>query len=93
MIFYLILTVAVDYLFKPRFVGGQAQLPPLLVLLSILGGINLFGLLGIISGPLALTAFLTLVDMYAKEYQPYLECAAQQKAEGTHLAGKTKLFP
>ena len=93
VIFYLILTVAVDYLFKPRFVGGQAQLPPLLVLLSILGGINLFGLLGIISGPLALTAFLTLVDMYAKEYQPYLECAAQQKAEGTHLASKTKLFP
>lgn len=78
VIFYLILTFAVDYMFKPRFVGGQAHLPPLLVLLSILGGINLFGILGIISGPLALTAFLTLVDMYGGEYQPFLEPTTKQ---------------
>ena len=31
------------------------------------------GLMGIIYGPLALTAFLTLADMYFREYQPYFE--------------------
>jgi predicted PurR-regulated permease PerM len=73
MIFYVVLSFAVDYLFKPKFVGVQAQLPPLLVLLSIIGGMSMFGIMGIIYGPLALTAFLTLADMYFREYQPYIE--------------------
>ncbi|MCL2458732.1 MAG: AI-2E family transporter [Desulfobulbus sp.] len=73
VVFYLLLTFAVDYLFKPKFVGNQAKLPPLLVLLSILGGMNLSGVMGIIYGPLALTAFFTLLDMYLIEYKPYLE--------------------
>jgi predicted PurR-regulated permease PerM len=71
--FYLLLSFSIDYLFKPKFVGVQAQLPPLLVLLSILGGMSLFGIMGIIYGPLAVTAFLTLSDMYFKEYQSYFE--------------------
>lgn len=70
---YLLLSFSIDYLFKPKFVGNQAQLPPLLVLLSIIGGISMCGLMGIIYGPLALTAFLTLADMYFREYQPYFE--------------------
>ncbi len=71
--FYMLLSFSIDYLFKPKFVGVQAQLPPLLVLLSILGGMSLFGVMGIIYGPLAVTAFLTLSDMYFKEYQSYFE--------------------
>ncbi len=71
--FYLLLTLSVDYFFKPRFVGGQAQLPPLLVLLSIIGGLSLFGIMGLIYGPLAVTAFLTLADMYERDYQPYVD--------------------
>lgn len=73
LIFYVVLSFSVDYLFKPRFVGVQAQLPPLLVLLSIIGGMSIFGLMGIIYGPLAVTAFLTMADMYFREYQPYFE--------------------
>lgn len=71
--FYLLLSFSVDYLFKPKFVGSQAQLPPLLVLLSIIGGMSVFGIMGIIFGPLAVTAFLTMADMYFSEYQPYFE--------------------
>lgn len=73
LIFYMLLSFSIDYLFKPKFVGNQAQLPALLVLLSIIGGISMCGLMGIIYGPLALTAFLTLADMYFREYQPYFE--------------------
>lgn len=73
VLFYLVLTFIVDYLFKPKFVGNQAKLPPLLVLLSIIGGMSLSGVMGIIYGPLAVTAFFTLVDMYLLEYQPYFD--------------------
>jgi predicted PurR-regulated permease PerM len=71
--FYLFLTVFIEYMFKPKFVGAQAQLPPLLVLLSIIGGMSLSGVMGIIYGPVAVTAFLTLTDMYVLEYQPYFD--------------------
>ncbi len=83
VLFYLLLTFVVDYLFKPKFVGNRANLPPLLVLLSILGGMNLSGVMGIIYGPLALTAFFTLVDMYLLEYQPYFD---RRGASGRHDA-------
>jgi len=73
VLFYLLLTFIVDYLIKPRFIGNQAKLPPLLVLLSIIGGMSLSGLIGIIYGPLTVTAFFTLVDMYLLEYQPYFD--------------------
>ena len=78
VVFYLVLTFIVDYLFKPKFVGNQANLPPLLVLLSIIGGMSLSGVMGIIYGPLAVTAFFTLVDMYFLEYQPYFDNRDQQ---------------
>ena len=71
--FYLFLTVFIEYGFKPKFVGSQAELPPLLVLLSILGGLSLFGIMGIVYGPLAVSAFLTLADMYFRDYQPCFE--------------------
>ena len=73
ILFYLILSLSIDYYFKPRFVGSQAQLPPLLVLLSIIGGLSVFGAMGIIYGPLAVTAFLTLAKMYEQDYQPYVD--------------------
>lgn len=41
----------------------------LLVFLSIVGGLKLFGILGIIYGPLVVTAFLTLSDIYHANYE------------------------
>ena len=73
MVFYLVLTVSVDNLFKPKLVGHQVKIHPLLVFFSIIGGLNLFGILGIIYGPLIVTAFLTLADIYRANYQSLVE--------------------
>lgn len=67
-IFYLALSMSVDYLLKPQLVGRKVNMHPLLVFLGILGGMNLFGVLGIIYGPLIITAFLTMTDIYLKNY-------------------------
>jgi len=67
--FYAVLTVCVEYLFKPRIVGQRVQMHALLVFLSIIGGLKLFGILGIIYGPLIMTAFLTLTDIYHRSYE------------------------
>lgn len=69
-IFYLALSMAVDYLLKPHLVGRKVNMHALLVFLGILGGMNLFGVLGIIYGPLIITAFLTMTDIYLENYAP-----------------------
>ena len=73
IVFYILLSGGVEYLFKPRLVGHRVQMHTLLVFLSIIGGLNLFGILGIIYGPLIGTAFLTLTDIYHSSYQQLVE--------------------
>jgi predicted PurR-regulated permease PerM len=68
LVFYAILSFSVEYLLKPKMVGQQVQMPTLLVFLSILGGLSVFGVLGIIYGPLIVTAFLTLSEIYLANY-------------------------
>ena len=72
-IFYIVLSFSVEYLLKPKFVGNQVKMHTLLVFLAILGGMSVFGVLGIIYGPLIVTAFQTLSDIYLKEHQPVVK--------------------
>lgn len=75
LVFYLLFSFAVEYLFKPKLVGSRVKMHPLLVFLAIIGGLKLFGLLGIVYGPLVVTAFLTLTDIYHASYQTLIEPA------------------
>ena len=68
-VFYIVLSGGIEYLFKPRLVGKRVKMHTLLVFLSIIGGLKLFGILGIIYGPLLVTAFLTLTDIYKSSYR------------------------
>jgi predicted PurR-regulated permease PerM len=78
VIFYVILSFTVEYLLKPKFVGSRVKMHTLLVFLAIVGGMAMFGALGIIYGPLIATAFLTLSEIYLKEYRSGLDGKAQQ---------------
>jgi predicted PurR-regulated permease PerM len=58
-----------EYVIKPRLIGKQMKINPVLLFITILGGLKLFGILGIIYGPLIITIFFTLVAIYKKEYK------------------------
>ena len=73
IVFYVVLSGGIEYLFKPKLVGKRVQMHTLLVFLSIIGGLKLFGILGIIYGPLVVTAFLTLTDIYESSYRGIVE--------------------
>ncbi len=68
VVFCLILSLGVENLVKPKMVGTRVHMHTLLVFLSILGGMTVYGILGIIYGPLIITAFLTLSEIYLKKY-------------------------
>lgn len=77
IVFYVILSGCVEYLFKPKLVGERVKMHTLIVFLSIIGGLKLFGILGIIYGPLIMTAFLTLSDIYHNTYRARVEPAEE----------------
>lgn len=53
-----------DNFLRPVIVGKRAKIPTLILLFSILGGIKLFGLLGILLGPIIASLVLTLIQFY-----------------------------
>jgi len=63
----------VDNILKPKLVGKDTEMHPLLILFSTLGGIALFGIAGFIVGPIIMSFFLVLWEIYAVEFREQLE--------------------
>jgi predicted PurR-regulated permease PerM len=76
--FYGMLSWGVEYIYKPKLVGDRVAMHPLLVFFAIIGGLNVYGLMGIIYGPLIATLFLTLSDIYFSSFQSMVEPAKQK---------------
>ena len=60
----------VDNLLRPKLVGGQTKLHELLVFFAVLGGISVFGLLGIVLGPVVLAITLGLLRTFQIQESP-----------------------
>jgi predicted PurR-regulated permease PerM len=54
----------IDNILKPKIVGDHAKVHPLIILFGILGGIELIGIPGILIGPMILTLFDVLMEMF-----------------------------
>ena len=65
----------VDNLLRPWLVGRDTEMPDLLILLSTLGGIGMFGALGIVIGPIVGALFLTIWEIYGDVFQDILPSA------------------
>jgi predicted PurR-regulated permease PerM len=62
----------VDNLLRPRLVGRDTQMPDLLILLSTLGGLTLFGAVGIVVGPIVGALFVTIWEIYGEAFKDIL---------------------
>jgi predicted PurR-regulated permease PerM len=54
-------------------VESRTKIHPLLILLSILGGIQFYGFAGFVLGPLTLSVTMALIDIYKKEFRNYMQ--------------------
>jgi len=54
----------VDNLLRPFFISSRTNIHPLLLFFAVLGGIQAFGLIGLVAGPLVATLFLTMIEIY-----------------------------
>lgn len=72
LIYNVLYSTTIDYFVKPRIMGQGMQMNSLLVFFGIVGGLKLFGAMGLVYGPLIITVFLTLAEIYRQEYKEQL---------------------
>ncbi|MEW5764657.1 MAG: AI-2E family transporter [Acidobacteriota bacterium] len=73
---------SVDNLLRPRLVGKDTRLPDLLILLGTLGGLSLFGPIGLVLGPIVAALLVTAWDLYGAQSLPRAEGPPGEAAGG-----------
>ena len=73
----------VDNVLRPRLVGRETKMPDLLILVSTLGGLGLFGALGLVVGPVIAAFFLTVWTIYGKMFKEELSDTEMRQVEST----------
>jgi predicted PurR-regulated permease PerM len=68
----LVVVGSVDNVLRPWLVGRDTKMSDLLVLISTLGGLFLFGAVGFILGPIVAALFVTIWDIYGRVFRDYL---------------------
>jgi len=59
------LGAGIDNVLRPVLLGGRASLNGLLVFISVLGGIAVFGVLGVVLGPIVVATAVGILDVYS----------------------------
>lgn len=59
----------IDNFLRPRLVSKKAELHPALIILGVIGGLQVFGVLGFIYGPVIMILLVTTFEMYMKYFR------------------------
>ena len=55
----------VDNILRPLLISGHAEMGTLAIFIGVLGGVSVFGMLGVVLGPIVIATAGTLLDFYA----------------------------
>lgn len=64
---------SIDNVLRPLLMQGSAGMNTLMIFFSLLGGIHLFGLIGLIYGPLIFAITIVLFNLYEEEFRHFLD--------------------
>ena len=73
LIYSAAMSLYVENVFKPKFIGKRIQVNSILLLFYIIAGMGTFGMAGIFYGPILCILFLTMVELFTTKYLPSLE--------------------
>jgi predicted PurR-regulated permease PerM len=59
---------SVDNVLRPLVMGSRVRVHPVLLFIALLGGVRVFGGVGIIAGPVLLAIFLAALRIYQREF-------------------------
>lgn len=64
--------LVLEIILKPKLIGEKISLHPILVFIAVFSGVELYGIAGFFYGPLIITLFLTLAELYQTGYSKSL---------------------
>ena len=70
IVFFGLISTILETLLKPMFVSRMTQMNSSIVLIGMIGGLFLFGILGLILGPLILAYLLIILEIYRDKKLP-----------------------
>ena len=59
--------IASDYFIRPRLVGREKNAPSILMFIALFGGVQVFGIIGLIMGPMIATLSLAILKTYERQ--------------------------
>ncbi len=69
----IIVVGSIDNILRPLLMQGNSSMNTLMIFFSILGGLHLFGLIGLIYGPIIFAVTLVLFKLYEVEFKDFLD--------------------
>lgn len=73
LLFGALVISTIDNILRPKLVGKDTQMHPLLIFFATIGGIALFGLPGFVIGPIIISLFVALAEIYRTEFRVQLK--------------------
>ena len=85
------LGATIDNILRPVLLGGRASLNGLLIFISVLGGIAVFGVLGVVLGPIVVATTVGILDVYSGRKCDG-ECAATCRRRELHESSRALAY-
>jgi predicted PurR-regulated permease PerM len=84
---------SIDNLLRPILVGKDTQMHALMILFGTLGGIIMFGVVGVIIGPIIAALFVTVWDIYGLAFKDVLPAVAISGSDGKPKNLSAEILP
>ena len=84
---------SIDNLLRPILVGRDTQMHELMILFGTLGGIIMFGVVGVIIGPIIAALFVTVWDIYGLAFKDVLPAVAASGSDGKAETSSAEILP
>lgn len=68
LIFGSTVVMNIDNFLRPRLMSGRTKVHPVLILIGVLGGLKIFGFVGMLVGPLILALLVAFIKFYEQAY-------------------------
>lgn len=82
-----VMNLMVENVVKTKLIGSQIAIHSVLIFMSILGGIAVFGVLGLLYGPLMVALGLAVLDVYDTRYRDHTGESAGSVKAGSVASG------
>ena len=76
----LVVGIVSDYVVRPRLVGSEQGAPAIVLFVALFGGVEVFGVIGLVLGPVIATLSMAVLRAYSDEVRGRSEVAAAREA-------------